>query len=101
MGPPDPVPGQGVDGDGRPHRACPGALGGVCIVSVPALTLMNSQGTLSDRGENGGKWTCAKVPDPTHEQVEELMGRYVDGLTRLFDQYKAQAGYPDAVLEIR
>lgn len=34
-------------------------------------------------------------------QVEELMGRYTDALTRLFDQYKAQAGYPDAVLEIK
>ena len=34
-------------------------------------------------------------------QVEELMERYTDALTRLFDQYKAQAGYPDAVLEIK
>ena len=29
------------------------------------------------------------------------MGRYTDALTRLFDQYKAQAGYPNAVLEIK
>jgi hypothetical protein len=47
----------------------------------------------------GGRKTCRPVPEPTDEQVEELLGRYTDALRRLFDQYKAQAGCPDAQLE--
>ena len=45
--------------------------------------------------------TCPKIENPTDEQVEELMQRYMDAMRRLFDQYKDQAGYPNAQLEIR
>ena len=41
------------------------------------------------------------IRNPSNEQVEELLVRYIDALRRLFDQYKAQAGYPNAQLEIR
>lgn len=56
-------------------------------------------GTVGTDEMNGQK-TCRKVPNPTDEQVSELLDRYVDGLERLFDQYKAQAGCPDATLEV-
>jgi hypothetical protein len=46
------------------------------------------------------KKTCPRIDNPTKEQVEELMARYVDALERLFEQYKVQAGYPNDVLEI-
>lgn len=41
-----------------------------------------------------------RVQEPTHEQVEEWHGKYVDALKALFDKYKAEAGRPDAVLEV-
>lgn len=47
------------------------------------------------------KRTCPRIKNPTTEQVEELMTRYVDALQRLFEQYKVQAGYPNDVLEIQ
>ncbi|KAL7574047.1 hypothetical protein ACA910_015625 [Epithemia clementina (nom. ined.)] len=45
-------------------------------------------------------FSCPKVPDPTEEQIDDLLQRYTNALVRLFDQYKAQAGYPNAQLEI-
>mmetsp|Transcript_22835 Transcript_22835/g.46752 ORF Transcript_22835/g.46752 Transcript_22835/m.46752 type:complete len:214 (-) Transcript_22835:125-766(-) len=42
-----------------------------------------------------------KVENPTQEQIDELLERYLDATRRLFDQYKAQAGFADAKLEIR
>ena len=41
------------------------------------------------------------IAEPTDEECDALMERYADTLHRLFEQYKAQAGYPDAQLEIR
>jgi len=49
---------------------------------------------------SGEKRTARKIPDPTSAQIEELLERYMDALRRLFDQYKAQAGYPNTELEI-
>jgi len=46
------------------------------------------------------KRTCPRIENPTPEQVEELMSRYVNALERLFEQYKVQAGYRNDVLEI-
>ena len=40
----------------------------------------------------GDKVTCERVENPTLEQVEELMARYVDAMHRLFEQYKEEAG---------
>ncbi len=50
---------------------------------------------------SGEKMTARKVPEPTSEDIDDLLNRYMDALQRLFDQYKAQAGYPNAELEIR
>lgn len=55
----------------------------------------------SERNVNGGnKLTCKRIDNPTQEQVEELMDRYVNALERLFEQYKVQAGYPNDRLVI-
>ena len=40
------------------------------------------------------------VPDPTKEQVDEWHAKYIAALQALFDERKAEAGEPDAVLEI-
>jgi len=50
---------------------------------------------------SGEKRTARKILEPTPEEIEDLLERYMDALRRLFDQYKAQAGYPNAELEIR
>jgi hypothetical protein len=56
-------------------------------------------GTLGqERTVEGNKMTCKKISNPTEEQIDELLYRYTDALIRLFEQYKAQAGYPDAKL---
>lgn len=49
----------------------------------------------------GSKTTAQKVPNPTQVQIEELLQRYNTALHGLFHQYKAQAGYPNADLQIR
>ena len=53
------------------------------------------------RETSGNKRAAQKITEPTNEQIEELLERYLDALRCLFDQYKAQAGYPNAQLEIR
>ncbi len=45
------------------------------------------------------KKMCTKIPDPSDEQIEELMNRYVDANERLFEQYKDQAGYNNVILK--
>ena len=40
------------------------------------------------------------IEDPTKEQVEEWHAKYIAALQALFDERKAEAGEPDAVLEI-
>ena len=60
-------------------------------------------GTLGDETNGTGKnrkRTCKKIDNPTPEQVEELMSRYIDSMERLFDQYKHQAGYGNDVLKV-
>ena len=49
----------------------------------------------------GTRRTCRKIPHPTEQEIQDLLQRYTTALQRLFDQYKAQAGYPNAQLEIR
>ena len=49
---------------------------------------------------NGDKQSCEQVENPTSEQVEELLERYVDAMQRLFEQYKVEAGYPNETLKI-
>ena len=75
-----------------------GLLQGDPIVPVPG-TVGGGGKAGEPRHELGGRLTCRRIEEPSDEQVEELLGRYTDGLRRLFDQYKAQAGYPDATLE--
>lgn len=52
------------------------------------------------RSVTGDKLTCTRIANPTQEQVEELMNRYIFALRLLFEQYKVQAGYPNDVLVI-
>lgn len=40
------------------------------------------------------------IPSPTHEDVDQWHQVYVDALRKLFDDNKADAGYPNAQLEI-
>lgn len=40
------------------------------------------------------------IPVPTAKDVDEWHGKYVAALQALFDGKKAEAGYPDAILEI-
>ncbi len=42
-----------------------------------------------------------KPGEPSEECVAELHQRYIESIQKLFDDYKAAAGYPDAKLEIR
>lgn len=41
-----------------------------------------------------------KIADPSPEEVEEWHGKYIVALKQLFDKYKAEAGKPNAQLEI-
>jgi hypothetical protein len=54
-------------------------------------------GTLG-QGKSGSKMTCRKIEAPTEKQIDELLYRYTDALVCLFEQYKAQAGVPNAQL---
>ena len=47
------------------------------------------------------KKTCQPIPEPTEQQIDDLQHRYTDALVRLFQQYKAEAGYPEAELVLR
>jgi hypothetical protein len=69
------------------------------VLGDPIWPVPNTLGQGKTR--TGDKSTCRKVPEPSQEQIDELLGRYTTALTQLFDQYKAQAGYPDATLEIQ
>ena len=55
-------------------------------------------GTMGE-GKLGKRETCRQIENPSKEQVQDLLERYMDAMNRLFDQYKDQAGYPDATLE--
>eukprot|EP00928_Gymnodinium_smaydae_P086720 TRINITY_DN71164_c0_g1_i1.p1 TRINITY_DN71164_c0_g1~~TRINITY_DN71164_c0_g1_i1.p1 ORF type:complete len:361 (+),score=60.10 TRINITY_DN71164_c0_g1_i1:63-1145(+) len=43
---------------------------------------------------------CPHTPEPTSKEVDEWHKRYVDALVALFDAKKAEAGRPDAKLEV-
>lgn len=43
---------------------------------------------------------CPCIPDPSPKEVDEWHQRYVEGLVALFDAKKAEAGRPDAKLEM-
>ncbi|CAE7491162.1 DGAT2 [Symbiodinium necroappetens] len=40
------------------------------------------------------------IPSPSNEDVDHWHKVYMEGLQKLFDENKAEAGYPDAQLEI-
>lgn len=61
------------------------------IYPVPGTSEMNVKGKMK---------TCKRIDNPSVEQIEELMARYVDSLHCLFEQYKVQAGYPNDTLQI-
>ena len=46
------------------------------------------------------KWDKSDTPVPD-EFIDRLHSQYLESIQRLFDDYKVQAGYPDAKLEIR
>ena len=75
---------------------CAMVLGDPVPATLPQPPPSSSPPSAAAAASSGGG-----IPEPTNEQVAELMDRYLDALRRLFDQYKAQAGCPDAVLEIR
>jgi hypothetical protein len=66
------------------------------VLGNPIYPVENS----SEKNVCGDKITCKRVANPTAEQVEELMDRYVDALQNLFEQYKEEAGYPNETLKI-
>ena len=41
-----------------------------------------------------------RIPHPTSEELDTWHGRYVDALVRTFEENKAEAGYPNATLEL-
>lgn len=43
---------------------------------------------------------CPQIEEPTDQEVAEWHAKYVQGLQALFDRHKAEAGKPDAVLEL-
>ena len=75
------------------------------IPHTPQLTMVMADpiypvpGT-SEKNVKGKMKTCKRVDNPSVEQIEELMARYVDSLHRLFEQYKVQAGFPNDTLQI-
>lgn len=71
------------------------------VMGDPIYPVVVSHTQESHANIMGKKKTCPKIENPTSEQVEELMARYVDALERLFEQYKVQAGYhPNDVLQV-
>ena len=66
------------------------------VLGDPIYPVENS----SEKDLNGNKLTCKRIPNPTPEQVNELMDRYVNALQCLFEQYKVEAGYPNDRLVI-
>lgn len=54
-------------------------------------------GTLGEE-VSAGKMVCKKIAEPTEQQIDDLWNRYTESLISLFEQYKAQAGFPNAKL---
>lgn len=70
------------------------------VLGDPIYPVADDDGATTMKNVSGGKNTCKRVPNPTHDQVEDLMERYVAALHGLFEQYKHQAGYPNDSLRI-
>jgi hypothetical protein len=54
----------------------------------------------SEMNVNGKMITCKRVDNPSVEQIEEFMARYVDSLHRLFEQHKVQKGLSHQKLKV-
>mmetsp|Transcript_33663 Transcript_33663/g.39220 ORF Transcript_33663/g.39220 Transcript_33663/m.39220 type:complete len:464 (+) Transcript_33663:49-1440(+) len=87
----------GQYGTPMPHKTKVTLVLGNPIIPVPGTMGME---VTNERSGSKAKRTCRKIEDPTSEQIEELMNRYIDALERLFDQYKAQAGYENDILKV-
>lgn len=76
-----------------PYAAVVSFVLGDPIVPVP--------GTLGEELNGPGckKKMCRRIPEPSDEQIEELMDRYVDAHERLFEQYKDQVGFEHVILK--
>lgn len=68
------------------------------VMGDPIYPIEDDEG--SKRNVGGNRVTCRRVEDPTNEQIEDLMGRYLDAMEGLFEQYKVQAGYEQEELRI-
>ena len=70
------------------------------VMGDPIYPVVEGDGGGSTRNVGGNRVTCRRVEDPTDEQIEDLMGRYLGAVEGLFEQYKAQAGYKQEELRI-
>mmetsp|Transcript_31879 Transcript_31879/g.71547 ORF Transcript_31879/g.71547 Transcript_31879/m.71547 type:complete len:386 (+) Transcript_31879:93-1250(+) len=68
------------------------------VMGDPIYPIEDDEG--STRNVGGNRVTCRRIEDPTDEQIEDLMGRYLDAMEGLFEQYKVQAGYEQEELRI-
>ncbi len=68
------------------------------VMGDPIVPVPGTEG--EEKTTCGTKQTCRKVSNPTQEQIQELMDRYVQAMENLFDQYKEQAGYGDDILKV-
>lgn len=90
----------------RKHQAALTVFWGQFFTPLPfpvkcSMVLGDPISPIKDGGDDGSVSSQCIVVEPTAEQIDELLSRYMDALRRLFNQYKAQAGYPNAELEIR
>ena len=68
------------------------------VMGDPIVPVPGTEG--EEKSSCGTKRTCRKISNPTQEQIEELLDRYVQAMENLFDQYKKEAGYGDDILKI-
>ena len=73
-----------------------GYLGLPFLPFVPRITLCIAEPISIP----GGKWKGeGKIPDD-HPLIKQIHDEYISSIQKLFDKYKAAAGYPNAILEI-
>eukprot|EP00559_Dactyliosolen_fragilissimus_P004410 CAMPEP_0184869816 /NCGR_PEP_ID=MMETSP0580-20130426/35409_1 /TAXON_ID=1118495 /ORGANISM="Dactyliosolen fragilissimus" /LENGTH=283 /DNA_ID=CAMNT_0027371551 /DNA_START=489 /DNA_END=1340 /DNA_ORIENTATION=- len=68
------------------------------VLGDPIIPVPGTEGT--ETTGHGKRRCCRKIPNPTDEQVQDLMERYVESLRDLFDTYKGMAGYEYDTIEI-
>jgi hypothetical protein len=92
----------------RAHIFCPhylllssfsAPLPGLPVPFSPRVTLCLAD-PIEVTAVRGVEGPDGKVTIP-QEAIEELHQKYILSITEMFDRYKAEAGYPDAVLEIQ